>query len=284
MNGTEKGAKNNYFRSLSRKRARVTHITPAGAFFRRIGNRLDKSMGNLIGIAAASAVVVLLAGITAFATVIMPDRGGVIRITVPDFTGEKYSPGVADEELFDVSLQYKFDGSSPAGTVIAQYPNAGANRIVKEGERRCALTLTLSRGTETVILPDCTGISANQAEMELRALGFNVVIEKKYNGTVRAGSVISTSPSAYSDVPSGNTVTIYVSLGQDLDSVTVPALTGLGETAAITKILSLGLLVGKTEYIKSTKPAGTVIAQSAPFGSTVREGTKIYLTVSLGGG
>lgn len=284
MNGTEKGAKNNYFRSISRKRARVTHITPAGAFFRRIGNRLDKSMGNLVGIAAASAVVVLLAGITAFATVVLPDRGGVIRITVPDLTGEKYAAGIADEDLFDVNLKYKFDNSSPAGTVIAQYPNAGANRMVKEGERRCALTLTLSRGTATIILPDCTGISANQAELELRALGFNVIVEKKYSGIVKAGSVISTSPSAYSDVPSGNTVTVFVSLGEELGSVTVPALTGLGEAAAITKILSIGLNVGKTEYVKSSKPAGTVIAQSAPFGSTVREGTKIYLTVSLGNG
>lgn len=284
MNGSEKGERTNYFRALERRRSRVTHVTPAGVFFRRIGNKLDAAMGNLIAISISAAVVTLLAGIAAFALVVLPDRDGVMRVTVPDLMGEVYRAGDADEELFDVVLEYKFDGTAPAGTVVAQYPSAGAGRMVKKGERRCVLTLTLSRGTETLILPDCTGISSAQAELELRALGFDVRTEKEYSNTVKAGIVMSTSPKAYSDVPAGNTVTLCVSLGQELGSVVVPALTGLGETAAITKILSLGLLVGQTEYVKSNKPAGTVIAQSAPFGSTVREGSKIYLTVSLGEG
>ncbi len=284
MNNTGKGERNNYFRAVVRKRRRVIHTTPAGLFFRRVGNRLDKSMGILVIIAAASAAVVLLAGAAAFATVVLPDRNGVKQITVPDFTGKTYNNDMVDQELFDLAIEYKYDSSAPSGTVIAQYPQAGARRMIKKGERLCRLTLTLSRGAETVILPDCTGISANQAELELKSLGFSVAVEKKYSSTTKAGTVISTSPTAYSDVPSGSTVTIYVSLGPEHSMVVVPALTGLGETAAITKILSLGLLVGRTEYVRSSKPAGTVIAQSAPFGSTVSEGTKIYLTVSLGGG
>jgi serine/threonine-protein kinase len=156
--------------------------------------------------------------------------------------------------------------------------------MVKKGERRCALTLMLSRGPETIILPDFTGDNCAEAELELRSLGFSVSIVQQYSATALAGTVISTSPPAYSDLPTGATVTLYVSLGQELEYVVVPALTGLGETAAITKLLSVGLLVGKTEYVKSPKPAGTVIAQSEPFGSRVRAGTKIYLTVSLGGG
>lgn len=284
MNSTEKGEKNNYFRAISRKRARVAHITPAGVFFRRIGNRLDRSMGTLLVFAASSAVVVLIAGITAFTTVVLPDKRGVVRITVPDFRGKIYESGMADENFYNVTLEYIFDDNSPPGTVIGQYPAAGACRMIKTkaDERRCELTLTLSRGSETVILPDCIGISAAQAELELKALGFKVTIEKLYSNTVKTGYVISTSPSAFTDVASGNAITLYVSLGQKLDSVVVPSLTGLGETAAITKILSLGLSIGQTEYVKSEKPAGTVIAQSAPFGSIVREGTKIYLTVSLG--
>jgi serine/threonine-protein kinase len=287
MNSTQKGGgkvRNNYYRAVVRQRRRVTHITPAGVFFRRIGNSLDRSMNTLLGIAAASVFITLLAGITAFATVVLPDRSGLVRVTIPDFCGSVYSAGTVDPELFDINIEYKFDNSSPAGMIISQYPPAGAARMVKKGERRCALTLMLSRGPETIILPDFTGDNCAEAELELRSLGFSVSIVQQYSATALAGTVISTSPPAYSDLPTGATVTLYVSLGQELEYVVVPALTGLGETAAITKLLSVGLLVGKTEYVKSPKPAGTVIAQSEPFGSRVRAGTKIYLTVSLGGG
>ncbi len=282
MNNWERGAGNNYFRALERRRGRVTHITPARVFFRKIGNRLDAGMGYLLTVAAGAAVVTLLAGIAALSLVVLPDRDRVTRVTVPDLTGQVYREGDADSELFELVLEHKFDSSAPAGTVVAQYPAGGAARMVKVGERRCILTLTLSRGRETLILPDCVGISSAQAELELRALGFEVITEKIYSNTVKTGIVISTSPFAYSDVPAGGAVTLFVSLGQELATVVVPALSGLGETAAITKILSLGLLAGQTEYVRSNKPAGTVIGQSAPFGSTVREGTKIYLTVSVG--
>ena len=285
MNNTQRGGgkvRNNYHRAVVLKRRRVTHITLTGVFFRRIGTSSTATWAPFA--LPHSVFVMLLAGELAFATVILPDRSGVIRVTVPDFCGSVYSDGSVDTELFDVSIEYKFDGSSPAGTVISQYPPPGAGRMVKKGERRCALTLTLSRGPDTIILPDYAGENCAKAELELRSLGFEVSIVQKHSVTAQAGTVISTSPPAYSDLPSGATVILYVSLGQELEYVVVPALTGLGETAAITRLLSAGLLVGKTEYVKSSKPAGIVIAQSEPFGSSVRAGTKVYLTVSLGEG
>lgn len=283
MNGSGSGgAKRNYFSTIQRRRVRVVHVTPAQAFFRRIGNFLDREMGRFVTIAAASVAVTFIAGIAALYITVLPDRRGIERIGVPDFTGMIYREGAANADLFDVTLEYKYDSSKPAGTVISQYPAAGSMRLIKSGERRCELTLTLSRGTKTILVPDCVGIGSAQAELQLRTLGFEVTVNRQYSHTVKSGYVISSSPSAFTDLAAGSRVTLNVSLGKKLDTVVVPALTGLGEAAAMTKLLAVGLLAGQTEYVKSPSPAGTVIAQSMPFGSEVREGSRVSLTVSLG--
>ena len=75
---------------------------------------------------------------------------------------------------------------------------------------------------------------------------------------------------------------IWVSKGIEKNMLTVPALAGLSESAAIERLTDLGFEVGETEYIVSDKPVGTVISQSAPFGAELSEGSRIYLTVSIG--
>lgn len=273
-----------YFEAIERRRRRVVHVTPAGVFFRRLGNALDRMTGLLLSIAAAAAVVTLLAGIAAFSAAVLPDRRGTIRISVPDFTGTPYAAEAIDESIYEVRIEYKYDSSLPEGYVIGQYPAAGSGRIVKAGERRCGITLTLSRGTQMIVLPDCVGKSSAEAEFELKLLGFEVEKVSQYSHTVGAGRVISTSPAPLTDLPAGSRATLYVSLGGGLKLVVVPALSGLSESSALTRLLAAGLLAGQTEYIRSDAPAGSVVAQSLPFGSEVREGTRVSLTVSLGPG
>jgi len=77
-------------------------------------------------------------------------------------------------------------------------------------------------------------------------------------------------------------VKIWVSVGEEKKNVTVPELSGLSERVAIERLRALGFEIGKTEYIASKKPVGTVVSQSAPFGAEIAEGSVVYLTVSIG--
>ena len=259
MNNTQRGGgkvRNNYHRAVVLKRRRVTHITPAGVFFRRIGNKLDRNMGTLLGVAAASVFVTLLAGIVAFATVILPDRSGVIRVTVPDFCGSVYSDGSVDTELFDVSIEYKFDGSSPAGTVISQYP-ARAGRMV--GERRC--TDTYQPRARYNYPPPTRRKTAPRPSLSCGHWA-EVSIVQKHSVTAQAGTVISTPASILRPALGSHRHTLSAS-GRSLSMWWCLRLRS-GRDRGDNQLLSAGLLVNETEYVKSSKPASIVIAQSEP--------------------
>ena len=248
---------------------------------RRAGDFLARNMPTLFGVAVASVVLTLVCGITAFAMIIMPDRSGVRKVIVPDYVGGEYREDDVEQNIFRVIIEYEYDETVPVGIVIKQYPPAGAERKVVKDERLCTLTLTVSRGRNTVMLPDLAGESEDSALKRLTSLGLSGKVEYVTGTSTPEGSVISTEPSAYADVPVGGTVKLRIS-GEEAVSIVMPALTGLSETAALDRLARLGLEAGKSDYVKSDKPAGTVIAQSIPFGSTVTSKAKVYLTVSIG--
>lgn len=62
-------------------------------------------------------------------------------------------------------------------------------------------------------VPDVTGNTQGDGTTTLEAAGFVVAVANAYSSTVVAGSIISQSPLAGAQAPSGSTVTITVSLG-----------------------------------------------------------------------
>ena len=246
----------------------------------RISDFLCRRFGALVTTAAILFGVTVLFGITAFAMVIMPDRRGVQKVIVPDMVGKTYTAGQLDENIFRVIIEYEYDESLPAGVVKRQYPLANSERKAVRDQHLCTLRLTLSRGKNTVMLPSLTGASPDEAAQKLRELGFEVQTEYLPDSTLPAGTVISTAPAAFSDVPPGTVVVIKVS-GVKTD---MPALVGLGESEARRRMELLGIAVGNSEYVASEQPAGIVLEQSVPFGAPVTSGTTVYLTVSRGAG
>ncbi len=64
--------------------------------------------------------------------------------------------------------------------------------------------------------------------------------------------------------------------------VTVPALIGQSEIAAVHKLKALGLAPVVSQAASVTDPAGTVMNQSPAVGTIARKGTHVYVTVSSG--
>ncbi len=207
-------------------------------------------------------------------------------LTVDNFVGTEYYIGMEDALAvrdYAVTIEFVYDAETPAGTVIAQEPKANDKRRVETGKTPCKLELTVSRGTETFQLPDCLMQDYRTVEDSLsKVYGVVPVIVEDYNVAVSSGLVYRTEPASGSTVKMGDTVTLYVSRGTEIETKMVPDFYGLSELDARIQIEKNNLTVGSVSYEYSNERAGTVIRQSRRAFDSVPEGTAIDFVVSLG--
>lgn len=222
-------------------------------------------------LAAATAALIVLAAVGC-AVILTPRLPGAETVTVPDLAASGLDAVSADPR-FSVTTELDYS-SAPLGSVISQSPAPGELRKTSR-DHPCRVTVTLSRGPRGVTLPSLAGLDSSAASARLRALGLDVVTEDVRGP---AGQVVSTLPAAGEQLASGDTVTLRVGC----DSVTVPELRGLSETAALRLLERSGLCPARSEYEHSSRPAGTVTRQSVAPGTVLPSGGSVTLTVSLG--
>ncbi len=122
------------------------------------------------------------------------------------------------------------------------------------------------------------GLTRQDAEQVLRALGLRVRVEEK-TAAEPAGTVISQQPPAKTSVPAGSEVVLTVSKGVRL--VTVPNVIYMKEKDAIRVLEQAGLKPSPfINYQKSRQPGGTVVSTDPGPGRQVPEGTVVHLAVS----
>jgi len=98
---------------------------------------------------------------------------------------------------------------------------------------------------------------------------------------VPAGSVISQTPTAGTQVTIGSAIALVVSSGPPL--VAVPNVVNMTQAAATTAITNTNLAVGAVTTASSTTvPAGSVISQNPTAGTQVTIGSAVALLVSSG--
>ena len=131
----------------------------------------------------------------------------VERVEVPDTVGS--SVGDARARLLALGLRVRVSrvvASEPAGTVVRQSPQGGAN--VSEGT---IVTLRVSTGPSEVSVPDVTGLDEASARSELEDAGFEVrVSEESTADPDEDGLVVGQTPTGGSTAREGAVVTIIV--------------------------------------------------------------------------
>ncbi|MFI1966681.1 Stk1 family PASTA domain-containing Ser/Thr kinase [Streptomyces pathocidini] len=125
-------------------------------------------------------------------------------VEAPDVTGD--SPGEATRKLREAGLKVEVEtervfSEQEKNTVAEQSP--GGDTPLARGDK---VTLTLSKGPEMVEVPDVEGKSADEAEEELRAAGFDVEVSRFFFGD----TVWDQSVDGGEKAPKGSTVTIRV--------------------------------------------------------------------------
>ncbi len=163
-------------------------------------------------------------------------------------------------------------------TVISQSVEAG-----ETVDLYSTIDLIVSTGSDAVAVSNVVGKKAEDAESELKALGFEVSIETEHSDSVAKDEVMSQDPAADTKLKPGDKVTLKVSGGPEIIKVKVPDLRGMTESAAKDKLSLEGLKCGSvSETYSDNVTQGCVVSQSMSVGEEVEQGTSVNITLSAG--
>jgi len=209
------------------------------------------------------------------ATVTLLVSLGVEQVEVPPVVGS--TEGEAKAALKDAGFPIgdvtpTYDDATPKGQVMSSTPAAG-ERV----DHNTPVALEVSSGPAPIVIPDVVGKTEAEARAVLTgdAYGLGVTVQHERDADTPKGDVIRQDPEADADGLRKDTVTIWISDGPPL--ITVSDYVGLkvrdAEKAAKADGLNVSLY-GKWPW--STKKS--IVDQSMIPGSQVEQGSTITLT------
>ncbi|MDE6538918.1 MAG: PASTA domain-containing protein [Ruminococcus sp.] len=132
-------------------------------------------------------------------------------LKMPDFYGMDYNAAVSH---YENNIQFEVEGADynelEAGLIFEQSVDPGTE--FKPGD---VLKVKISKGIETVEMPDVTNMHSDLARDQLAMLGLECEIRETANIEITPDYVISTEPEAKTEVNKGETIILYVSTGVD---------------------------------------------------------------------
>ncbi|AWT42716.1 Stk1 family PASTA domain-containing Ser/Thr kinase [Streptomyces actuosus] len=176
----------------------------------------------------------------------------------------------------DVTVRRAYSDTVKRGTVISTDPAPGA-RIRGNG----SVTLTVSRGPETVKVPDLQGYRLDKARSVLKDSGLQPgMVTREFSDDVPKGFVIDSDPPAGTERHADSAIALTVSKGSPVE---IPDVTGEDLAEAKSDLEGAGLKVEvAAERVNSEHDAGKVAAQTPGSGSEAAEGDTVTLTLSKG--
>ena len=228
-------------------------------------------------LAAFAAVFTAAVAWIGFDSLFAPRADKGRRVEIPDFCGTSYE-FIVPADWMTVEVEYRYDEEAPMGTVLSQTPAAGSVRKLTDGAERIEMTLTVSRGKETLSVPELIGADAREAENALREMGLVVRVVREQS-LHPEGRVLKIMPDVGAPVTKGSEIMLTVSAGVQNDVTTVPDLRGLSREDALIRLWLARLSVG--DVVENINGEGNVvIRQSHQPGTRVKASTKI--TIYLG--
>jgi len=134
---------------------------------------------------------------------------------------------------------------------------------------------------EMVEVPAVKGMAERAARQRLTEAGFEVGVHPRESSEEDTGKVIEQSVLGGKEAKRGSKVLLTVGEGQQVRKV--PDLRGLPYSEAEERLKEAGYLLGGVEEATSqTVPAGVIMKQDPPPGTTLAPGSYVYLTASVG--
>lgn len=201
-------------------------------------------------------------------------------VLVPNLIGlsqEEALQALEDYGLTQGSISREYSRTFKENYIIDQYPEF--NEKVESGE---SVNLTVSRGEETILIPNIIGRDFIEASNYLEALGLAVKSSKApitETGTIKEpGKIINVIPSPGSEVKANSMVELVISTNEplilipDLMRISLEQAAGILDSAGINYEISYV----NTDY---SLYIGMVLEQNPEAGSYISPGSRIILFV-----
>ena len=180
------------------------------------------------------------------------------EVIVPDLSGMDWQQAQVEQSAAQLSIVWDTRYSAQAeGIVIAQKPTAGST--VKQGQK---LILSVSKGPNTITVPDLKSQNRSDAIQTLRDAGFTVSV------------VILQSPAAGTALEAGDCITLTVARAVPDPFRQVPSLLGMSVAEARRRLAIVELLPTLTP---SNLTEGTITAQDPLPGTLLHRNAHVRL-------
>lgn len=137
---------------------------------------------------------------------------GANQVTVPSVIGMTETNAVSALENANLSvseIKREYNDSYSSGVVYNVSPGEGT-----KVDENSTVVLYVSKGQNTVTVPNVVGMSSDEAQSQLSSSGLNVgTVTQEYSDQYASGMVISQSPSGGTQTDKGSSVNLVVSQG-----------------------------------------------------------------------
>jgi penicillin-binding protein 1A len=205
------------------------------------------------------------------------------KVTVPDVIGKGIDEAkqILEGLNFKIDEEYQNNDEYDENTIFKTDPDSGEIVESLTGEP-LNIILYISKGRESIELPDLSGVTLNKALKILESLGLeDVEAVYEFDDTQPADKIFSQDPSAGKNVDKDTDITLYVSKGSNPETV-LPDVNGLTEANALQKLNDSGFTNVSVLTEESTKEIDKVFSQSPEPGISYPATQQIEITISLG--
>ena len=269
--------------SRTERKYQRTHAAETGFAGGLISGPKTRSKSILWGVISGFVVILLGLGVWSISTlgsirVNVPPNG---TISVPDVTGKTYDEALATLKAANLLVTRTFLPSDTVAldTVISIDPPAGTSVLP-----HTTMQVYVSGGKSQVKVPYLVNTQEVNANTLLTAVGLTLgQITTQNSVTAAKGTIISSSPVEYTQLPKGTPVDLVVSTGK----VTVPSV--IQQSATTAKALLTGSDVGYTVDIQAstgtcTGTLGLIVTGQSIAPGDGPQGANIVLYVDCVGG
>ena len=135
--------------------------------------------------------------------------------------------------------------------------------------------------SQEIEVPTVKGLSEQDARKRLDKAGFEVEIRAQESPEDDTGKVLEQSVASGEEARKGSKIVLTVGAGPEVAKV--PDLVGLTYSEAEGELEEAGFQLGGVKEVSSeTVPAGVIAGQDPQAGSTLDQGSYVYLTTSIG--
>lgn len=211
---------------------------------------------------------------------IMPRIVDVSRVTVPDVRNRTVPVArqYVEQMGLRLSLRDSVYSDVPVGHVLDQMPGSGEH--IKQARR---VFVDVSRGPRRYVVPDITGGSQREAQLQIQGHQLRVgAIRLESSTGVPAGVVVRQVPLAGAELPRQGLVDLVVSSGSPFAPKNVPDVVGLTIESVEDTLSKYEMRLGDIdEQVAEHVLPGQILAQQPAGGALVPRHTPIDLVVSV---